>query len=110
VLGRPIDVSLEVAEEAACEFEHTLSGDLIYSTDFDGASYDASNARGVYDPKADVATGAPTLSGASFAWNLITQAGQAAASGLYLWTVENRDSGKVERGKFLIVKSDVEGF
>jgi hypothetical protein len=50
------------------------------------------------------------LSGASFAWNLITRTGQAAASGMYLWTVEDRDSGKTERGKFLVVKSDVEGF
>ena len=46
----------------------------------------------------------------SFAWNLITSQGQAIASGLYLWTVQDRDSGKTERGKFLVVKSDVEGF
>ena len=46
----------------------------------------------------------------SFAWNLSTTNGQAVASGLYLWTVQDRDSGKTERGKFLVVKSDVEGF
>ncbi len=88
----------------------TLSGDLVYETDFDGASYQGANARGLYDPKKDIDTPAPTLSGASFAWNLITRSGQAAASGLYLWSVEDRDSGRSERGKFLVVKSDVEGF
>ena len=88
----------------------TLSGDLVYETDFDGATYTGTNARGLYNPTQDIDTPAPTLSGASFAWNLITRSGQAAASGLYLWTVEDRDSGKKERGKFLVVKSDVEGF
>lgn len=88
----------------------TLAGDLVYETDFDGASYDGRSARGLYDPKQSVGVGAPVLSGASFAWNLITRQGQAAASGLYLYTVEDRATGTVERGKFLIVKSDREGF
>jgi len=89
---------------------YTLAGDLVFDTDFDGSTYDGSNARGLYNPAQDIDTPAPALSGASFAWNLITRTGQAAASGLYLWTVENKDSGKTERGKFLVVKSDVEGF
>ncbi len=52
---------------------------------------------------------APTLSGATYAWNLITREGQAAATGLYLYSVEDK-SGKRARavGKFLIVKSDRE--
>ncbi len=89
---------------------YTLAGDLVYETDFDGATYTGASARGLYDPRQDLDTPPPTLSGASFAWNLITRTGQAVASGLYLWSVENRDSGKSERGKFLVVKSDVEGF
>jgi hypothetical protein len=88
----------------------TLAGDLVFDTDFDGATYRGASARGLYDPAQDIDTPAPVLSGASFAWNLITRTGQAAASGMYLWTVEDRDSGKTERGKFLVVKSDVEGF
>jgi hypothetical protein len=89
---------------------YTLSGDLVYDTEFDGARYDGSNARGLYDPTADVGTPPPTLSGSSFAWDLITNQGQAAASGLYLWSVRDLDTGSVERGKFLVVKSDREGF
>jgi hypothetical protein len=88
----------------------TLAGDLVYDFDFDGATYDGATARGLYDPNANVGTPPPALSGASFAWDLITKEGQAAASGLYLWAVEDRATGAVERGKFLIVKSDREGF
>jgi hypothetical protein len=48
------------------------------------------------------------LSGASFAWDLISRSGQAVATGLYLYSVEDLDRGDVTRGKFLIVKSDRE--
>jgi hypothetical protein len=89
---------------------YTLAGDLVYATDFDGSTYDGSSARGLYDRTADVGTPPPALSGASFAWDLITKEGQAAASGLYLYAVKDLDTGAIERGKFLIVKSDREGF
>jgi hypothetical protein len=39
---------------------------------------------------------------------MISANGQAIASGLYLYAVENLDGGAVSRGKFLIVKSDRE--
>ncbi len=87
----------------------TLAGDLVYDVDFDGATYDGSSARGLHDPRTGVGA-PPALSGGAFAWDLITKEGQAAASGLYLFAVEDRASGRVERGKFLIVKSDREGF
>ena len=41
---------------------------------------------------------------------MITDQGQAAASGLYLFAVQDEASGEVQRGKFLVVKSDREGF
>ena len=85
---------------------YTLAGDLIYETDFDGATYNGSNARGIYDPASDLPG---TFSGASFGWDLVTRRGQAAASGLYLWSVEDRGTGKRQVGKVLIVKSDREG-
>jgi hypothetical protein len=87
---------------------YTLAGDLVFETHFDGAAYRGEGARGLYNPSAERDVPAPFLSGASFAWNLITREGQAAATGLYLFSVEDRDSGKVSRGKFLIVKSDRE--
>lgn len=85
---------------------YTLAGDLVYEYDFDGATYTGANARGIYDAARDLPA---TLSGASFGWDLVTRRGQAAATGLYMWSVEDRDGGKTQVGKVLIVKSDREG-
>lgn len=87
---------------------YTLSGDQVFETRFDGRAYTGAGTRGLYDPNRDLDTGAPALSGASYAWNLITTEGQAIASGLYLYAVEDLEGGAVSRGKFLIVKSDRE--
>ena len=88
---------------------YTLSGDLVFDTDFDGSTYAGEGARGVYDPNRELDVKAPTLSGSTFAWNMITREEQAAATGLYLYSVEDK-TGKRKRavGKFLIVKSDRE--
>ncbi len=86
---------------------YTLSGDLIYKTDFDGTSYSGLNARGINRGGADIKT---ILPGSMWGWDLITREGQAAATGLYMWAVEDKHSGKRETGKFLLVKSDREDF
>jgi hypothetical protein len=88
---------------------YTLSGDLVFETDFDASAYHGQGARGVYDPARELDVHPPTLSGTTFAWNLITRQDQAAATGLYLYSVEDK-TGKRPRsvGKFLIVKSDRE--
>jgi hypothetical protein len=88
---------------------YTLSGDLVYDTEFTGSQYRGEGAQGVYDPRRELDVAPPTLSGTTFAWNLITREGQAAATGLYLYSVENLDGGGTTIGKFLIVKSDREG-
>ena len=51
----------------------------------------------------------PQFSGGEHAWDLITRHDQAAASGLYLFTVENLDNeslsyGDIKEGNFLIIK------
>lgn len=89
---------------------YTLSGDLVFEETFIGTAYQGANARGVFDPGAESGLAPPTLSGTTFAWNMITREGQAAATGLYLYSVEDRDSREKIVGKFLIVKSDREGF
>jgi hypothetical protein len=86
----------------------TLSGDLLLSKEFDGSTYAGEGARGLFDPATDAPLDPPTMSGTTFAWDLITREGQAVASGLYLFTVEDRDTGKTTVGKFLVVKSDRE--
>ncbi|HJM33137.1 MAG TPA: hypothetical protein QF697_01035, partial [Candidatus Marinimicrobia bacterium] len=46
----------------------------------------------------------PIMSGGEHAWDLITMHDQATASGLYLFTVEDKDTGTIKEGKFLIIK------
>lgn len=46
----------------------------------------------------------PRMSGGQHAWDLITRYDQATATGLYLFTVENLDTGEIKEGKFLIIK------
>ena len=87
---------------------YTLAGDRVMIRDFNGDSYRTENVRGVWTPDRNGDTGPPSLSGASFAWDLISDRGQAVASGLYLWTVEDPDGGPTQRGKLLVVKSDRE--
>jgi len=88
----------------------TLSGDVVFETDFDGATYHGTSARGLYNPRTDLDVDPPSLSGRTFGWNMITRGGQAVATGLYVYSVEDKATGDKQRGKFLIVKSDREDF
>jgi len=88
----------------------SLSGDQVKAIDFDGDTYRGEGARGLYNPSTEIGTDPPLLSGTVFAWDMITDRGQAVAAGLYLFSVRDKDSGDVQRGKFLVVKSDKETF
>ena len=48
--------------------------------------------------------GKRVFAGGEHGWDLVTQDDQALASGLYFYTVENLNSGKIQRGKFLVIK------
>ena len=85
---------------------YTLSGDMVFEKEFDGSDYHGEGARGIFDPR--LPRRVPELSGTSFGWDLITREGQAAATGLYLFAVEDRATGDRHVGKFLVVKSDRE--
>jgi hypothetical protein len=84
----------------------TLSGDLVDTIEFDGSTYDAREIRGIYDPTdpREPERDLPVLSGYMAAWDLISKKDQGIASGLYLFTVEDHETGKVQVGKFLILK------
>ncbi|MEP7027357.1 MAG: hypothetical protein ABI960_02070 [Candidatus Eisenbacteria bacterium] len=88
----------------------SLAGDQVKAYDFDGDTYRGQGTRGLYNSATEIGVSAPELSGTVFAWNLISDRGQAVASGLYLYSVKDSETGKVQRGKFLVVKSDKETF
>jgi hypothetical protein len=85
---------------------YTLAGDLVDTIDFDGARYHATEIRGIFDPTdpKNPETDLPQLSGGMVAWDMITKSDQGIASGLYLFSVEDLESGKTEVGKFLVIK------
>ena len=75
----------------------TLAGDLVDVIQHD-ESYKGQDINNIDERKN------PLMSGGEHAWDLITMYDQATASGLYLFTVEDKNSGKVKEGKFLIIK------
>jgi len=84
----------------------TMGADLVDEIQFDGERYDAADVRGLYDPTdpRDPAGDLPLLPGGMAAWDLITRNDQAVASGLYLFSVEDLDTGARQVGKFLVLK------
>ncbi len=88
----------------------SLAGDQVKTFEFDGDTYQGQGTRGLYNPATEIGVDPPQLSGTVYAWNLITDRGQAVASGLYLFSIKDHGSGNVQRGKFLVVKSDKETF
>lgn len=85
---------------------YTLGGDLVDTIDFDGAEYDARDVRGIYDPTDpnNPDLDLPLLPGGMAAWDLITRKDQAIATGLYLFSVEDEDTGQRQVGQFLVIK------
>ncbi len=79
---------------------YTLAGDLVDVFEHDAATYNASDIQW-FQTYAD---GTQQLAGGEHAWDLITKNDQAVATGLYLFTVKNLDTGNMQRGKFLVIK------
>ncbi len=85
---------------------YTLSGDLVDTIEFDSATYQPTDIRGIYDPSdtSNPESDLPTLPGGMAAWDLVTRKDQGVASGLYLFAVEDLQSGDKQVGKFMILK------
>jgi len=75
----------------------SLAGDLVDIIEHD-EGYRGQDIENIDDLKY------PRMSGGEHAWDLITRYDQATATGLYLFTVENLDTGEIKEGKFLIIK------
>jgi hypothetical protein len=88
---------------ALCEIRiYTLAGDVVATLEHDAATYDGSGINW-FQQFGDARTPAQ-FAGGEHAWDLITKNDQAIATGLYLYSVEDKQTGKIKRGKFLIVK------
>ena len=76
-----------LAVEVVARFEHdseTYTGDTRWFRDFSSSNR--------------------LLSGGDHAWDLLSGANQNLTTGLYLYTVYDKESGKVQRGRFVVIK------
>jgi hypothetical protein len=86
-----------------CEIRiYTLAGDIVADIQHDGASYDGTDIAWFRQFSGTQTT--LRFSGGEHAWDLITKYDQAIASGLYLYTVRDAQTGETARGKFLVIK------
>ncbi len=80
---------------------YTLSGDLVDTIRHDAATYSGSDVDriggGTYG-------GRVAFSGGEHAWDLLNSNQQEIATGLYIYTVENLDTGKIKTGTFMVIK------
>ena len=79
---------------------YTMADDLVKTLRHEGEDYNGGDLDW-FDRYAD---GTQRFAGGEHAWDLITDNDQATATGLYLFTVENLDTGNIQRGKFVIIK------
>ena len=86
-----------------CEIEvYTLAGDVVATLLHDAASSNGSNIE--WFQKYGGADVPIQFAGGEHAWDLITKYDQAIATGLYLFSVKDSDTGNIQTGKFLIIK------
>jgi hypothetical protein len=81
---------------------YTLAGDIVAEFSHDGATYTGADNTwfqqyGGNDVKLQWA-------GGEHAWDLITKFDQAIATGLYLFSVKDAETGDMQTGKFLVIK------
>jgi len=81
---------------------YTLAGDVVDVIAHDAATYDGSDIEWFQQIGGSQTT--PQFAGGEHAWDLITRFDQAIATGLYLFSVKDLDSGSIETGKFVIIK------
>ena len=88
---------------ARCEIRvYSLAGDIVADIRHDAATYNGSDISW-FQQFSGIGV-APEFSGGEHAWDLISKFDQAIATGLYLFSVKNSDTGDITTGKFLVIK------
>jgi hypothetical protein len=81
---------------------YTLAGDIVAEIQHDAATYDGSDIEWFRRFGGTQLT--PHFAGGEHAWDLITKFDQAIATGMYLFSVKDDDSGETQTGKFVVIK------
>jgi hypothetical protein len=84
-----------------CEITiYTLSGDIVKKIEH----HQNSNGSNIKWFQTYASSGNQIMTGGEDAWDLLSDNDQAIATGLYLFTVKDSNTGDIKRGKFLIIK------
>lgn len=78
---------------------YTLAGEIVAQLDHDAETY-----QGDIRWFRELSSSNRVMSGGEHAWDLLSEANQNLSTGLYLYTVQDRDTGDVQRGRFAIIK------
>ena len=78
---------------------YTLAGEIVATLNHNADTYNG-DIRWFRDFSSDDRI----LPGGEHAWDLLTASNQNLATGLYLYTVKDLDGGKVQRGRFAVIK------
>jgi len=78
---------------------YTLAGEMVAKLDHNANTY-TGDTRWF----SNFSSNNRILPGGEHAWDLLSEANQNLATGLYLYTVYNKQDGHVQRGKFVIIK------
>ena len=84
-----------------CEITiYTLSGDIVKRIEH----HQNNNGSNIKWFQTYASSGNQIMTGGEDAWDLLSDNDQAIATGLYLYTVKDSNTGDIKRGKFLIIK------
>jgi len=85
---------------ARCQIRvYTLAGEVVAELDHDAATYQGDTRW--YD-----ALSGPdrVVAGGEHAWDILSESGQSLATGLYLFSVRDADTGETQTGKFVVIR------
>ncbi len=80
---------------------YTLAGDIVATLNHDADTY-VGDTRWFRELGGSAAN--RVMPGGEHAWDLLSAANQNLATGLYLYTVKDKDSGHIQRGRFAIIR------
>jgi hypothetical protein len=78
----------------------TVAGDLVRTIKFDAATYTGRDVQGLKIGTERLIS----MPGGMCAWDLISDRDQGVATGLYIYSVEDRETGKNQVGKLMIIR------
>jgi hypothetical protein len=88
---------------ARCEIRvYTLAGDIVAEIDHAGSTYNGADIE--WFRRFGGSDTPVQFSGGEHAWDLITKFDQALATGLYLFSVKDLQTGDIATGKFVVIK------